>query len=160
MHTLEVHTQFLELLGSTARERPNLPVLRFFFDILFTCEVVITALPKNMQLEVFQRWELQMGEQAGRSLIDENATYPDQVQEALDELNSCKRRAGNDSDSGEEGGEDDNEEEEEGDTVQAAHSKPRKAPTKTPKASAAKAALKIVPDDTRATRSHLDFAIL
>ncbi|PBK83815.1 hypothetical protein ARMGADRAFT_1037632 [Armillaria gallica] len=81
---------------------------KFLLDILYTCEIIVAKLPKNIHLKAFKC-----------NLL--NTEYFKEIQEALDKLNSCKHHA-NDDEPGD--GKEDNEEEGELSTVWVSHPPP------------------------------------
>ncbi|SJL18629.1 uncharacterized protein ARMOST_22226 [Armillaria ostoyae] len=89
---LNENHEYLLSLCSSARECPDAPISPFLLDMVHTCQEIAAKLPTYAQSPLFQDWELQLGEQNQRSVVDENTEWPDAVKVVFSQATTRKRR--------------------------------------------------------------------
>ncbi|PBK59875.1 hypothetical protein ARMSODRAFT_1027012 [Armillaria solidipes] len=89
---LNENHKYLLSLCSSARERPDAPISPFLLDMVHTCQEIAAKLPAYAQSLLFQDWELQLGEQDQRSVVDENTEWLVAVKVAFSQATTHKRR--------------------------------------------------------------------
>ncbi|PBK58915.1 hypothetical protein ARMSODRAFT_983464 [Armillaria solidipes] len=87
---LNENHEYLLSLCSSARECPDAPISPFLLDMVHTCQEIAAKLPAYAQSPLFQDWELQLGEQNQRSVVDENTEWPDTVKVAFSQATTHK----------------------------------------------------------------------
>ncbi|KAK0216720.1 hypothetical protein EDD85DRAFT_962114 [Armillaria nabsnona] len=110
-------TPFLISILKLSHEDKAHPAASFARDLLYTCETIVTKLPANLQLPIFDGWELWMSKRSGHVKIEKHTPLPDTFLLALSKPKGRKHPASLVNDSGDNDTSGDDDDKEEGDTT-------------------------------------------
>ncbi|KAK0211357.1 hypothetical protein DFS33DRAFT_373818 [Desarmillaria ectypa] len=90
---LKDSTPFLQKILKLSRDDKTHPAASFARDLLYTCDSIAAELPPNLQLPIFDSWELWMRERSSCVKLEEDTPLPAAFLPVLSKPRGRKRQA-------------------------------------------------------------------